>query len=43
MAASTTPKTPKKTYAVTNWRADNESLLRRGDLTFWFSEDVIDK
>ena len=40
MAASTSKK---KSYTVTNWRAYNESLVRRGDLTFWFSEDVIDE
>lgn len=29
-------------YKVTNWREYNESLVRRGDITFWFDEDVID-
>ena len=29
-------------YRVTNWREYNESLVRRGDITFWFAEDVID-
>jgi hypothetical protein len=29
-------------YRVTNWREYNESLVRRGDITFWFDEDVID-
>jgi len=29
-------------YQVTNWREYNESLVRRGDITFWFDEDVID-
>jgi len=34
-------ETGKKSYRVTNWREYNESLVRRGDVTFWFSEDVI--
>ena len=29
-------------YKVTNWRTYNESLVQRGDITFWFDEDVID-
>jgi IS1 family transposase len=28
-------------YRVTNWREYNESLVRRGDITFWFDSDVI--
>lgn len=32
----------KKSYSIKNWRAYNESLVRRGDVTFWFSEDVVD-
>jgi hypothetical protein len=32
----------KKSYAIGNWREYNESLVRRGDVTFWFSEDVVD-
>lgn len=28
-------------YRVTNWKQYNASLVRRGDLTLWFSEDVI--
>ncbi|MCH5372339.1 MAG: IS5 family transposase [Planctomycetes bacterium] len=31
----------RKSYRVANWREYNESLVRRGDITFWFSEDVI--
>jgi hypothetical protein len=31
----------KRTYKVTNWREYNESLVRRGDVTIWFSEDVL--
>ena len=29
-------------YRVTNWREYNESLVRRGDITFWFAPDVIE-
>ena len=37
-----TSKQPgKKSYQVANWGEYNESLVRRGDVTFWFSEDVI--
>lgn len=32
----------KSSYNVTNWRKYNESLVCRGDVTFWFSEDVIE-
>jgi hypothetical protein len=32
----------KTIYKVKNWRDYNESLVRRGDITFWFDEDVID-
>jgi hypothetical protein len=31
----------KGTYKITNWRKYNESLVQRGSVTFWFSEDVI--
>jgi hypothetical protein len=34
--------TRKGTYKITNWRKYNESLVERGSITFWFSEDVID-
>jgi IS1 family transposase len=40
--ASAASKATKKSYAIKNWRAYNESLVRRGDVTFWFSEDVVD-
>jgi hypothetical protein len=30
-------------YKVTNWRKYNESLVQRGSITFWFSDDVIDR
>jgi hypothetical protein len=33
--------TRKGTYKITNWRAYNESLVRRGSITYWFSEDVL--
>lgn len=32
----------KKTYQVKNWRDYNEALVRRGDFTFWFRDEVID-
>jgi hypothetical protein len=31
----------KGTYKITNWRSYNESLVQRGSITFWFSEEVI--
>lgn len=31
----------KRTYKVRNWRGYNESLVRRGDVTIWFSEDAL--
>lgn len=33
--------TRKGTYKIRNWRKYNESLVQRGSVTFWFSEDVI--
>lgn len=35
--------TRKGTYKITNWREYNESLVRRGSITFWFSEDVLEQ
>jgi hypothetical protein len=35
--------TRKGTYRITNWSKYNESLVQRGSITFWFSEDVIDR
>lgn len=32
----------KLAYKVTNWRQYNESLVRRGDVTVWFSEDALE-
>ena len=31
----------KAAYRVTNWQKYNDSLVRRGDITLWFAEDVI--
>ena len=33
----------KSSYKITNWRKYNESLVQRGSITFWFSDDVIDQ
>ncbi len=33
----------KGTYKITNWRKYNDSLVQRGSITFWFSEDVIEQ
>ena len=33
----------KKAYKITNWAKYNESLVRRGDITMWFDEDVINQ
>lgn len=42
-AAKTNASTAAQTtYKVTNWSQYNESLVRRGDVTFWFDDDVID-
>jgi len=35
--------TRKGTYKITNWRRYNESLVQRGSITFWFSEETIGK
>lgn len=35
-------KQAKTSYKVTNWRKYNESLVRRGDITLWFDDDVIE-
>lgn len=31
----------KVTYCVRNWKAYNQSLVNRGNLTIWFSEDAL--
>jgi hypothetical protein len=36
------PTKQKRKYKVTNWREYNQSLVRRGDITIWFSEDALD-
>jgi len=33
----------RSSYKITNWRKYNESLVQRGSITFWFSDDVIDQ
>jgi hypothetical protein len=35
--------TRKGTYKITNWKKYNESLVKRGSITFWFNEDVVDQ
>lgn len=35
------PGTRKGTYKITNWSKYNESLVQRGSVTFWFSEEVL--
>jgi hypothetical protein len=32
---------PTSCYRVTNWRQYNESLVRRGDVTLWFSDEAL--
>ena len=34
-------KSKKACYRVTNWKEYNESLVRRGDVTVWFSEEAL--
>lgn len=33
----------KASYKITNWREYNASLVQRGSITFWFSDEVIDE
>ncbi len=33
----------KSSYKITNWKEYNESLVCRGDITIWFSEDALDR
>jgi hypothetical protein len=33
--------TRKGAYKITNWRKYNDSLVQRGSLTFWFSEETM--
>jgi len=37
----TASNSKQKSYAIKNWREYNESLVRRGDVTFWFDETVV--
>ncbi len=34
-------QTAKTKYRVRNWKQYNRSLINRGSITFWFSDDVI--
>jgi hypothetical protein len=40
--AEAASKPKKKSYAIKNWRDYNASLVRRGDVTFWFDEAAVD-
>ncbi|MBN2259835.1 MAG: IS5 family transposase [Clostridiales bacterium] len=31
----------KKSYQIGNWKEYNKSLINRGSITFWFSEEII--
>jgi hypothetical protein len=33
----------KGTYKIINWSKYNESLVQRGSITFWFSEETVEK
>lgn len=35
--------TRKGTYKITNWGKYNESLVKRGSITFWFCEETLEK
>lgn len=35
--------TAKASYKITNWRKYNESLVQRGSITFWFSDEVLEQ
>lgn len=32
----------KRTYKVTNWNAYNQSLVERGNITIWFSDEALE-
>jgi hypothetical protein len=34
--------TAKKAYKITNWSQYNDALVRRGDVTLWFDQQVLD-
>jgi hypothetical protein len=38
----TDKRAQKATYPVSNWPAYNDSLMQRGSITVWISQDVID-
>jgi hypothetical protein len=38
-----TPSKKKDKYRTRNWKEYNRSLVNRGSVTFWFSEDAIAK
>lgn len=40
--AGAASKVGRLDYQVTNWSKYNESLVCRGDITFWFSEEVVE-
>ena len=37
-----TPKAKKK-YTIHNWKEYKKALTQRGSITFWFSQDAINK
>jgi hypothetical protein len=36
-------KIQKSRYKVTNWAEYNQGLRNRGNITFWFTEEAIEK
>ena len=36
------PPKYRKKYKIHNWRSYEQSLIKRGDLTLWLSEDVLE-
>ncbi len=38
---NSTPLKKKDKYRTRNWKEYNRSLVNRGSITFWFSEDAI--
>lgn len=35
--------TARGSYKITNWKKYNESLVQRGSITFWFSDEVLNQ
>jgi hypothetical protein len=35
--------TTKQKYRISNWKEYNKSLIQRGSITIWFSDDAIEK